>query len=173
MSVELKLLFSDKTILNKVIEISSAISTDHNGENVLLIGVLKGSFVFMADIIRHLSINAAIDFVQVSSYGHSKTSSGNCIFQKNLSTNITGREVVIIEDIVDSGNTLHKLLQQLYQEKPKSLKVCSLINKRSRRTRNIHVHYSGFEIDDKFIVGYGLDYNEKYRSLPGIYELIE
>lgn len=169
----LKPLFLKKEIQQRTVEVSNKISSDYKGRHPVLIGVLKGSFIFLADIIRQLTIEATIDFVQISSYGASKNSTENCLFKKDLCVDISGRDVLIVEDIIDTGNTIHFLIQQLLKKKPRSIKTCALINKKGRRKQKVPVDYYGFDIENEFIVGFGLDYNERFRALPGIFELIK
>ena len=170
---KLKPLFSREHIQTKIEETAKKISGDYAGKKPVMIGILKGSFVFLADIIRNLNIDVTIEFVHISSYGASKTSSGTCVLQKDIETNIKDRDVIIIEDIVDSGNTIDFLIKNLSLRKPASIKICTLINKQVRREHNIVINYYGFNVDDKFVVGYGLDHDEQFRNLSGIYELLD
>jgi hypoxanthine phosphoribosyltransferase len=170
---KLKPLFSREHIQNKIAETAKKISDDYRDKKPIMIAILKGSFVFLADIIRDLDIDVNIEFVQISSYGASKTSSGTCIIHKDITTDIKDRDVIIIEDIVDSGNTLNFFIKHLEKQKPASIKTCTLINKTVRREHNLVIDYYAFDINDEFIVGYGLDYDEQFRNLSGIYELLD
>lgn len=168
---ELGILIHKKEIKNTIKIIAKKINNDYKGRFPVLICVLKGGFIFMADLIRYLSIEVEIDFVELSSYGADVKSSQKVKINKWLSSSIKDRDVLIIEDVVDTGITLEFLLERLKKEKPSSLKLCSLTSKVSRRKKAINIDYLGFDIPDKFIVGYGLDLNEKYRNLPEIYFL--
>ena len=169
----LKPLFTREEILARTSLIAQQISSDYQGGQPVMVGVLNGAFVFLADVIRYLTIDAAIDFVQVSSYGSSKCSSGTCILLKDISVDIAGRDVLIVEDIIDTGDTLQFLVQHLRAKKPQSIKICSLLDKRANRSRNILIDYCGFTIHDEFVVGFGLDYAEKFRALPALYVLTD
>jgi len=170
---KLKPLFTRDHIQAKTTEIAKNISVDYQGKKPLMIGILKGSFIFMADVIRDLTIDISIEFVHISSYGSSKTSSGICVLKKDIETDIKGRDIIIIEDIVDSGNTLDFLIKNLEKREPLSIKSCALINKTIRREKDIIIDYYGFDIKNEFIVGYGLDFDEQFRNLSGIYELLD
>jgi hypoxanthine phosphoribosyltransferase len=171
-SKERKILFSRNHIATEVKRLGQEISRDFAGQEVMLIGVLKGSFLFVADLIRALEVPALIDFVRLASYGAGTQSSGVVEFRKNLEMSIEGRNAIIVEDIIDSGRTLECLYNKLLLQNPKSLKICTLIDKKARREVDIQADYAGITMDDGFIIGYGLDYNEKFRDLPDIY-LIE
>ena len=161
-------LFSAEQLKQRVREIATEIEKDYAGKEIMLISVLRGSFVFMADLCRAIDLPCTIDFMSVSSYGKSTTSSGQVQITKDLSEDISGRHVIVIEDILDSGNTLSYLLRLLEHRHPASIRLCTLLDKPDRRTKPVQVHYSGFTIPDAFVVGYGLDYAEKYRNLPYI-----
>ena len=163
-----EVLFSEEQLRNKVQEIGKQIEKDYAGQEIMLIGVLRGSFVFMADLARAIDLPCTLDFMSVSSYGKGTKSSGQVQITKDLSEDITGRNIIVIEDILDSGNTLSYLLEILKARKPASIRLCTLLDKPERRVKPVEVHYSGFEIPDAFVVGYGLDYAEKYRNLPYI-----
>jgi len=167
----LKLLFSREQIEQRTRELAARISADYHGRHLVIIGVLKGCFVFLADIIRNLDLDVTIDFVQVASYGAGRESSGVCTLVKDLGTDISGRDVLIVEDIVDTGETLAHLIEELQQRSPASVRVCALLNKQCRRRVEVTVDYFGFDVDDLFVVGCGLDFDEQYRALPGIYAL--
>jgi len=161
-------LFSEEQLKQRVREIAAEIEKDYAGKEIMLISVLRGSFVFMADLCRAIDLPCTIDFMSVSSYGKGTTSSGQVQITKDLSEDISGRDVIVIEDILDSGNTLSYLLKLLENRHPASIRLCTLLDKPDRRTKPVQVHYSGFTIPDAFVVGYGLDYAEKYRNLPYI-----
>ena len=166
-----KVLITREEIGKAVTRLASEIKRDYQGKQPLLIGVLKGSFVFMADLIRQLDLPLEIDFIKLSSYGAAKETSGKVRVVQGLKTAIKGRDVLVIEDIVDTGITISFLLDYLKRKRPASLKLCSLTDKPSRRQVPISIDYLGFTVPDKFIVGYGLDFDEKFRNLPDICEL--
>ncbi len=163
-----RILISEEEINQKVEEIAGQISRDYENKNPVFIGILKGSFVFMADLMRKVNIYCDIDFMAVSSYGNRSASTGAVKINKDLSEDIEGRDVVIIEDILDSGLTLSYLKKYLMNRNPKSIKICTLLDKPARRTTDIVADYYCFNIPDAFVVGYGLDYAERYRNLPYI-----
>jgi hypoxanthine phosphoribosyltransferase len=164
-----KILISEEQIQDKIKELAAQITQDYaDCQELLLVGVLKGCMMFMVDLSRALEIPVAIDFIAVSSYGHSTESSGVVRVLKDLDTDIAGRHVLIVEDIIDSGLTLSYLHDQLTRRNPASLRICSLLNKPERREADVPVDYSGFGIPNEFVVGYGLDYAELYRNLPYI-----
>jgi hypoxanthine phosphoribosyltransferase len=163
-----KILIRREEISRAVIRIASEIERDYQGKLLLLIGALKGSFVFMADLIRQLDLPVEIDFVKLSSYGSGKETSGQVKVVQGLKTLIKGREVLVVEDIVDTGITISFLLDYLRKKKPASLKLCVLTDKPSRHRVPVSIDYLGFTVPDKFIVGYGLDFDEKFRYLPDI-----
>lgn len=166
---QLKLLYSREHIASCIHDLAARISADYRNEKVLLVSILKGSFLFVADLCRELACPTEIDFVRLASYGSETQSSGIIEFRKDLETPIKDRHVIIVEDIVDSGYTLQSLFHRLQERGPASLKICSLIDKRARREVEIEADYVGITMDDGFIVGYGLDYDERYRNLPEIY----
>ena len=151
---------------HRVRELGQEISRDYAGRSLLLIGVLKGAVFFLSDLMRHLEVPCAVDFMAVASYGSSTDSSGVVRILKDLDVVIAGRDVLIVEDIVDSGLTLQYLLRNLGSRDPASLEVCALLTKPERRKVDLPTRYVGFEIPDRFVVGYGLDYAERYRNLP-------
>ena len=161
-------LVSEEQLKAKVAELGAQISRDYAGKNLVLVSILKGSVVFMADLMRAVDCPARIDFMSVSSYGSGTTSSGNIHVAKDLNSDIAGRNVLIVEDILDTGNTLHQLTKMLKERNPASLKVCVLLDKPARREQEIYADYVGYTIPDAFVVGYGLDYAEEYRNLPYI-----
>ncbi len=166
-------LFNEAVLAEKVKELGEMITRDYHGEDLLVIGILKGANVFMGDLIRKIDLPIQIDFMAVSSYGHSTQSSGVVKINKDLDCEIEGRNVLIVEDIVDTGLTLKYLAENLMTRGPKSLKICSLLDKPERRKTEIKIDYKGFDIPDVFIVGYGIDYAEKYRNLPFVASLKE
>lgn len=165
---QIKVLIGREEIRNIVARLAGEISKDYHDKQPLLISVLKGSFLFMADLIRHLDLPVEIDFIRLSSYGSGKQTSGKVKVVQGLKALIKGRDVLIIEDIVDTGITTSFLLDYLRKKKPASLKLCSLTDKPSHRQVPVSIDYLGVTIPDKFIVGYGLDLDEKFRNLPDI-----
>ena len=159
-----EVLISASELERRVGELGKQISRDYRGKEPLLIGVLRGVICFMADLIRHISLPLAIDFMAISSYEGEE--GGAVRILKDLDEPLTGRDVILVEDIVDTGMTLNTLLQELQVRRPASLKVCTLLDKRVRRLVNVPIEYVGFEIPDEFVVGYGLDFRQKYRNLP-------
>jgi hypoxanthine phosphoribosyltransferase len=168
---QLKILISRDEIAKAIARLASEIRSDYQGKQPLLIGVLKGSFVFMADLIRQLDLPLELDFVRLSSYGAARESSGRVRVVQGVKTSIKGRDVLVIEDIVDTGITISFLLDYLKKKKPASLKLCTLTDKPSRRRIPVPIDYRGFTVPDKFIVGYGLDLDQRFRNLPHIYAL--
>jgi len=166
---QLKVLINHEEIDEAITRLARAIRRDYQGKQPLLIGVLKGSFVFMADLIRQLDLPLEIDFVKLSSYGAGKETSGKVEVVQGLKTPVKGRDVLVIEDIVDTGITISFLLDYLGKKKPASLKLCALTDKPSRRQSLVFINYLGFTLPDRFVVGYGLDFNERFRNLPDIY----
>jgi hypoxanthine phosphoribosyltransferase len=161
-------LLTEEQIQARVSELAAEIARDYAGQRPLLIGILKGAFVFLSDLMRRLSFPLEVDFVCCASYGQAANSSGELELLKGPGCPLAGRHILIVEDIVDTGLTLAKLVAMLGQEQPASLKICCLLSKPSRRETEIEVHYTGFEIPDEFVVGYGLDYAERYRWLPHV-----
>lgn len=170
-SPALEPLFSAAIIAQRVQELSRRISCDFAGRRPVIIGVLKGAFVFLSDLARHLTIDADIDFVQVSSYGSSLVSSGCCTLKKDMSMQVAGRDVLIVDDIFDSGQTAAYLLGHVQQRGPKSVRLCCLIERQVGRQHTLNLDYAAFSIQDGFVVGYGLDFEEQFRGLPEIYTL--
>jgi hypoxanthine phosphoribosyltransferase len=163
-----EVLISEEQIQQKVAELGKRICNDFAGEQILIIAVLKGALLFLADLIRHIDLPVAIDFLAVSSYGAGTESSGVVRILKDLDETIEHQNVIIVEDIVDSGRTLDYLLRMLRQRNPATLHVCTLLDKRERREIDVPIDYVGFEVPDAFVVGYGLDFAEHYRQLPFI-----
>jgi hypoxanthine phosphoribosyltransferase len=161
-----KVLIEEDAVAARVSELGAEISGDYGGKDLLLVGVLKGAVFFMADLMRHLSIPCEVDFMAISSYGASTDSSGVVRILKDLDINIEGRHVLVVEDIIDSGLTLSYLMRNLESREPATLEVCALLTKPARREIDVPVRYVGFEIPNKFVVGYGLDFAERYRNLP-------
>lgn len=169
MMVDLKeILISTEELQKRIAELGEMITRDYAGKEILMVGVLRGAVIFMSDLCRAIKLPVGIDFMAVSSYGLSTTSSGIVKVIKDLDEDIKDKHVLVVEDIIDSGLTLQYLLENLRSRKPASLKVCALLNKPERRRVDVHFDYIGFEVEDAFLVGYGLDYAEKYRNLPCI-----
>jgi hypoxanthine phosphoribosyltransferase len=158
-------------IEKRVETLAKKISADYRNKNLILIGVLKGAFVFLSDLMRRLTVPAEVDFIQLSSYGDGDVSSGKVLLRSNLSADVKGKDVLVVEDIVDTGLTLSRLEAYLQTLQPQSIKVCVLIDKRQRRETDCKIDYACHTVEGGFLVGYGLDYAEKYRTLPAIYHL--
>ncbi len=163
-----EVLYSQEQIKTRVRELAVQISRDYEGKELIVIGVLKGAFIFMADLIRCLTIPCRVDFVRLASYGAEAVSSGKVVMTKDIETSIKDQEILIVEDVVDTGLTLSFLINWLQERNPRSLKVCAMLDKRQRRQVPFEADYVGFTIEDGFVVGYGLDFNEKARFLPDI-----
>ena len=163
-----EVLISREQLADKVAELGAQISEDYQGESLFLIGILKGSVPFMADLMRAISLDVEMDFMSVSSYGSGTKTSGIVRILKDLDSDIAGKNVLIVEDIIDSGLTLAYLKEYLAKRNPKSIKIVTMLSKPARRKADIEADYTGFVVDDKFIVGYGLDIDQKYRNLPYI-----
>jgi hypoxanthine phosphoribosyltransferase len=168
MAEKLNVLFTQEQIIQTISRLAAEIKRDYQGKQPLLVAILKGSFVFLADLIRELDMPLEVDFVKLSSYGSGKTTSGKVKMVQGLNTPIQERDVLIVEDIVDTGLTLSSLLEHLRRKKPASLKLCALADKPSRRKVPVTIDYLGLTVPDKFIVGYGIDWDEKFRYLPNI-----
>ena len=160
------ILYSEEQLRQRVKELGGQITADYAGKEPVLASVLRGSYIFMADLTRAIDLPVTVDFMAVSSYGAGTKSSGQVEIKKDLSDSIEGRDLIIVEDILDSGNTLYYLMEILRARKPASIRICTLMDKPDRRTKPIVADYVGFTIPDAFVVGYGLDYDEKYRNLP-------
>lgn len=175
MKESIKVLISEQEVDARIEELGKQISEDYAGKQVHLICILKGSVFFMCELAKRITVPVTMDFMSVSSYGDGTSSSGIVKIVKDLDESLEGKEVIVIEDIIDSGRTLSYLLDVLEKRKPNSMKLCTLLNKPERRVRDVKVDYIGFDIPDEFVVGYGLDYAQKYRNLPyiGVVEFSE
>ena len=165
---KLKVVIPKEEIAQRLTELAAEIRRDYKGQNPLLIGILKGSFVFLSDLMRSMNIPVEVEFIRLSSYGACTETSGKIKLVQGLKTSIKGRHVLVVEDIIDRGLTVHYLLDYLSRRKPSSLKLCALFNKPSRRRVEVPIDYIGFTIPDAFVVGYGLDYNQQFRYLPDL-----
>lgn len=165
---ELKVFISREQIAKRVAEIAAQISEDYAGESVVLLGVLKGAAIFLSDLSRHITLDATFDFISVSSYGNAKQNSGEVKMLKDVDQSLEGKNIILVEDILDTGLTLTYLSRVLKAHKPKTFRIAALLDKKARRIENIQADYVGFEIPDEFVVGYGMDYAERYRNLPDI-----
>jgi hypoxanthine phosphoribosyltransferase len=164
-----EIIFSREVIQKRVQEMADQISKDYTGSDLIIIGILRGAFIFMADLVRAMNIPCKVDFVRVASYGAGVESFGKIVMTKDIETSIRGRDILIVEDIIDKGLTLQYLTSWFKERNPRSLKVCAFLDKRKRRKVSFEADYVGFTIDDGFVVGYGLDFDEKYRFLPDVY----
>jgi hypoxanthine phosphoribosyltransferase len=173
MSSHKKIIISREAIANRIKELAAQISRDYADKNPLLVGILKGAFIFLADLARALDFPVQVDFVRLRSYGAGTKTSGEVHITKDVETVIKDRHVLVVEDIVDAGLTLDFLLNHLASYQPASLKICCLIDKKERRQVEVPIDYVGFPIEKGFLVGYGLDSGEKFRTLPDIYEIVE
>ena len=167
-----KILFNEEQIRKKAKEVGKKITEDYKGESVYLVGTLRGALLWMADIMKEIDLDMEVDFIEASSYQGTDTT-GVVTIKKDVAGDVTGKNVIIIEDIVDTGTTLFKLLDYFKGKGAKSVEICSMLNKPSRRRAPVSPKYNGFDIDDLFVIGYGLDYNQKFRNLPfvGVAEL--
>ena len=175
MAEKIKVLISEEEVDARIRELGEKISKEYEGKQIHLICVLKGGVFFMCELAKRITVPVSMDFMCVGSYGDGTKSSGVVRLAKDLDESIENREVLIVEDIIDSGNTLYYLMDVLRQRKPASLRLCTLLDKPDRRVKDVHVDWTGFEIPDEFVVGYGLDYAQKYRNLPyiGVVEVAE
>ncbi len=175
MAAKINVMISEQDVDARIEELGKQISEDYAGKQVHLICILKGSVFFMCELAKRITVPVTMDFMSVSSYGDGTASSGIVKIAKDLDETLEGKDVIIIEDIIDSGRTLSYLIDVLEQRKPKSMRLCTLLDKPDRRVVDVTVHYTGFEIPDEFVVGYGLDYAQQYRNLPyiGVVEGIE
>lgn len=173
MSEKVRVLLSEEQVDKRLEEVANIINKDYAGKHVHLICVLKGGVFFMCELAKRITVPVSMDFMAVSSYGSGTVSSGTLTIKKDLDEDIAGKDVLIVEDIVDSGNTLFRLKEMLLKRGPASLEVCTLLDKPDRRVVDVDVKYTCFDIPDEFVVGYGLDYDQKYRNLPyiGVVEL--
>lgn len=169
--VEKEILFTRETIMERVRELAREISSEYVGKEPVLIGVLNGAVFFFSDLVMEMSIPSRIDFIRAASYGSEMMSTGSVILTKDVELSLKGEHVIIIEDIVDTGLTLEKIIKTLKEKGAKSIKICTLIDKLERREADIKVDYRGFQVQEGFLIGYGLDYDEQYRCLPDIYTL--
>ncbi|WP_144508526.1 hypoxanthine phosphoribosyltransferase [Bacillus mycoides] len=173
MKIELKnTLISEEVLQTRIKELALQLENDFKNEEIVLIAVLKGSFIFAADLARQIKNEVTIDFISVSSYGNQTETTGKVKLLKDIDVDISGKNVIIVEDIIDSGLTLHFLKEHFSMHEPKTLKFCSLLDKPERRKVDLNVEYVGFRIPDEFIVGYGIDCAEKYRNLPYIASVV-
>jgi hypoxanthine phosphoribosyltransferase len=166
--VKKEVLFTKADIDRRVQELADVISHDYHGKELVIIGILKGAFVFMADLIRSLKVPCIVDFVRLASYGSKTVSSESIVITKDIEISLKGRDVLVVEDIVDTGLTLSFLVNRLKEREPQTLRVCVFLDKSTRRKVLFEADYTGFQIEDRFVVGYGLDFNEKFRFLPEI-----
>ena len=175
MAEKIKVLISEEEVDARIRELGEKISKEYEGKQIHLICVLKGGVFFMCELAKRITVPLSMDFMCVGSYGDGTKSSGVVRLAKDLDESIENKEVLIVEDIIDSGNTLYYLMDVLRQRKPASLRLCTLLDKPDRRVKDVHVDWTGFEIPDEFVVGYGLDYAQKYRNLPyiGVVEVAE
>lgn len=175
MSETVRVMIPEEDVTKRIEEMGRQISGDYEGKQVHLICVLKGGVFFACELAKQITVPVSIDFMSVSSYGDGTSSSGIVKIAKDLDETLEGKDVLVVEDIVDSGRTLSYLLEVLKKRKPKSMRLCTLLDKPSRRVREVEVDYTGYQIPDEFVVGYGLDYKQKYRNLPyiGVVEGVE
>ncbi|MFA4916394.1 MAG: hypoxanthine phosphoribosyltransferase [Syntrophales bacterium] len=167
-TVKRKILFTKEIIEKRVQELAETISCDYEGRELIVIGILKGAFVFTADLVRYIRTPCLVDFVKLASYGTETVSSGEVVMSKDVELSIEGKDILIAEDIIDTGLTMSFLVNIFRERKPRSLKVCALLDKRQRRETQFEADYVGFTIEDDFVVGYGIDFNEKFRDLTEI-----
>jgi hypoxanthine phosphoribosyltransferase len=166
-----ELLISKEAIEHRVRELADQISAEYSGQEPVMVGILKGAIFFMADLVRAMTIPTEIDFIRASSYGSGTTTSGTIHVTKDVEIPLENKPVILVEDIVDTGLTLNHIVETMKKKNPKSLKICALIDKLERRDIEVHVDYCGFRVEEGFLVGCGLDFNEKHRYLPDIYIL--
>jgi hypoxanthine phosphoribosyltransferase len=171
MAADLNVLFSREQIASRVAELGQQITRDFSGEPVVLVGVLKGAAIFLSDLARHIELDSTFDFIAVSSYANQKQHSGEVKLLRDVDQSMEDRNIILVEDILDTGLTLTYLKKMLLARHPRAFRIAALLDKPSRRQQPIHADYTGFEIPDEFVVGYGMDYAERYRNLPDIYVL--
>ena len=175
MATKIEVMISEEQISKRISELADIINNDYRGKSVKVVCVLTGGFVFMADLIKKLDLDVRIDFIDLSSYGNTTESSGDVKIVRDLKTSITGEHVLVIEDIVDTGRSLRRLRNHLSAHNPADLKICTLLDKPSRREeelKNLHADYIGFVIENEFVVGYGLDFDQRYRNLPFVGKMV-
>ena len=168
MKEQIQVMFSEEEVNARIAEIAAQINEDYKGEEIVAIGILRGGVYFCTELTKRITVPVILDFMEASSYGSGTDSSGQVQITKDLIEDIAGRHVIVVEDIIDTGRTLSKLLDNLRARKPKSLKLCTLLDKPERRVVQVQVDYNGFVIPNKFVIGYGMDYAQKYRNLPYI-----
>jgi len=168
---EKKLILSKQDIAGRVQELGAILTRDYADSNLLMVGVLNGAFIFMADLVREIKLDLQVDFVRMASYGMSTTSSGEIRFSKDVELDIKGRDILIVEDIVDTGNTIFHLHNYLKERGAKSIRTCALIDKKKRRKVEVVIEYIGFEVKEGFLIGYGLDCREQYRQYEEVFHL--
>lgn len=168
MAEKIRVMYSEEEVSARIREIAEQINRDYEGKEIHLIGILRGGSFFMCELAKRITVPVTIDFMSASSYGMSTTSSGVVKIVKDLEESIVGRNVIVVEDIIDTGRTLSYLLEMLKEREPESLKLCTLLDKPDRRVVEVKIDYNGYSIPDEFVVGYGLDYAQKYRNLPYI-----
>lgn len=168
MAEKIRVMYSEQEVADRICEIAAQINKDYEGKEIHLIGILRGGCFFMCELAKRITVPVTIDFMSASSYGMSTTSSGEVKIVKDLEESIVGRHVIVVEDIIDTGRTLSHLLKMLEERGPASLKLCTLLDKPDRRVTEVKIDYNGYSIPDEFVVGYGLDYAQKYRNLPYI-----
>jgi hypoxanthine phosphoribosyltransferase len=167
------LIFSEQVIRTRIRELGAQLTEDYRGRQLVVVGVLNGVFIFLADLVRVMDLSLKVDFLRAASYGCATVSSGQVVITKEIELPLAGKDVLVVEDIVDTGCTLAALVTRLQEKRPNSLKVCVLIDKKERREVEVRVDYVGFDVAEGFLVGYGLDCAEQYRNLPAIYHLQE
>ena len=170
---ELRPLLDQDQIRRRIKELAEQISRDYRGKEILFICILKGAFVFLSDLMRHIDLPVQVDFIGLASYGSEMVSSGRIRVTREITIPIEGKDVIVVEDIVDSGRTLKFLADELRSRRPRSLRICCLLDKKSRRQAQLESDYVGFDIEDLFVVGYGLDVNEQFRNLPSIHYVVK
>ena len=165
---EIKVLIDEQKLQNRISEIAKQIEEEYKNKEITLICILKGSVLFTADLAKRINEDVRLEFIRVSSYGEGTESTGEIKMKLDLKDSIQGKDIIVVEDIIDTGRTLSYLMEYLKMKKPNSIKLCALLDKPERRVKKVKVDYTGFQIPDKFVVGYGLDWDEKYRNLPYI-----
>lgn len=168
MNEQIQVMFSEEEVNARIAEIAAQISEDFKGEEIIAIGILRGGVYFCTELTKRITVPVILDFIEATSYGSATESSGQVRITKDLIEDIAGKNVVVVEDIIDSGRTLSQLLENLRSRNPKSLKLCTLLDKPDRRVVEVPVDYNGFQIPNQFVVGYGMDYAQRYRNLPYI-----